>query len=499
MAVAKTINTRIVLRNDELAAWEKSEKQLLKGEVAFARLSGTNDFEMRIGTGDKTWNQLSDSNVIVPDSTKFYEKATFAELEAVTGKNGDIGVVKEEIAAGKYSYTAYRFNKATNGWVALDGNYNASNVIFDEDLTYTTGIGVIAAPSGGSGTLTTAGKSVEDLFKQILAKESTSITIDKTWTVTFSVANDQNQTGEVGSVISKTPRFELKSTDAPNWDSFGGINESGTKVTAATTGSVLSGEILSGSTVLASKTDVTTATTLTSYTLPTTTWTSSTFTDAGESRTVTATSYATGSTSKPVTNLGNLILTASTEANDKITGISKTGSYSVENYAAAKGGFSATAVTPSNSSQTVTAKGYRKGFFGYRLVSDGDLDFDNLTSDDIRKNIHAKTFNFNAGDKSKSSNWLTSFTVPKDSKQIIFAVPKEVIGTDHQYIKMSNIALGTYYFENNGLLRTTTNKLSVDGASADTGTEYAIWTINPDAGFAADTVYTIEYGSTKKQ
>jgi hypothetical protein len=120
---------------------------------------------MRIGTGDKTWNQLSGSNVVVPDSTKFYEKATLAELEAVAGKNGDIGVVKEEIAAGKYSYTAYRFDKATNGWVALDGNYNASNVIFDEDLTYTTSLGVIAAPAGGSGTLTTTGKSVEDLFK----------------------------------------------------------------------------------------------------------------------------------------------------------------------------------------------------------------------------------------------------------------------------------------------------------------------------------------------
>ena len=37
MAEAKTINTRIVLRNDELSAWEKSEKQLLKGEVAFAK------------------------------------------------------------------------------------------------------------------------------------------------------------------------------------------------------------------------------------------------------------------------------------------------------------------------------------------------------------------------------------------------------------------------------------------------------------------------------
>ena len=96
--MASTINTRIVLRNDELSAWEDSSKVLLKGEVAFAKLSGSDEFEMRIGTGSKTWNQLSDSNVVVPDSTKFYEKATFAELEAIVGKNGDIGVVKELIA-----------------------------------------------------------------------------------------------------------------------------------------------------------------------------------------------------------------------------------------------------------------------------------------------------------------------------------------------------------------------------------------------------------------
>jgi hypothetical protein len=62
--MANTINTRIVLRNDELSAWEESSKVLLKGEVALAKLSESNEFEMRVGTGDKTWNQLSDSNVI---------------------------------------------------------------------------------------------------------------------------------------------------------------------------------------------------------------------------------------------------------------------------------------------------------------------------------------------------------------------------------------------------------------------------------------------------
>ena len=199
MADAKTINTRIVLRNDEQAAWERSTKDLLKGEVAFARLSGelSDSFEMRIGTGDKTWSELSASNVVVPDSTKFYEKATLAELEAVAGKNGDIGVVKELIADGKYSYTAYRFDKAANGWVALDGNYSADNVIFDSNITamYTFGkyVGKEATPV----TIPSAGRSISQVFEAALTKviEPTSVKTQPS----ISLTGGSALTGEVGT------------------------------------------------------------------------------------------------------------------------------------------------------------------------------------------------------------------------------------------------------------------------------------------------------------
>lgn len=210
MADAKTINTRIVLRNDELSAWEKSEKQLLKGEVAFARLSGTNDFEMRIGTGDKTWNQLSDSNVVVPDSTKFYEKATLAELEAVAGKNGDIGVVKELIADGKYSYTAYRWDKAKNngegkekgGWVALDGNYNASNVIFDSNIQAMYTFGKYTGTNAKPVEIPAAGQSVADLFELALTKVIEPTTNGTKPSITIS--GGQTLTGEIGTTALTT-------------------------------------------------------------------------------------------------------------------------------------------------------------------------------------------------------------------------------------------------------------------------------------------------------
>ena len=143
---------------------------------------------------------------------------------------------------------------------------------------------------------------------------------------------------------------------------------------------------------------------------------------------------------------------------------------------------------------TATFTGYRKGFYGYRLASEDRLDFDKMTSDDIRNNIHATTWNATAG------SWPTKFTVPANSTQIIFAVPTNAKNiASHKFIKMSNIALGTYYFDNNGELRTPGNNLEVNGAAAGTGMTYQIWTINPDGAFAANTEYTITYGDTKQQ
>ena len=58
MADNKKISTRLVLRNDDLSAWNKSSVKLLQGEAALARLSGdlSGFYEVRIGTGDKTWS-----------------------------------------------------------------------------------------------------------------------------------------------------------------------------------------------------------------------------------------------------------------------------------------------------------------------------------------------------------------------------------------------------------------------------------------------------------
>lgn len=68
--MANTINTRLILRNDQLTAWQQSQKVLLKGEAALAEhtISGNTKFDIRIGDGVHTWSELSSTNIIIPAS-----------------------------------------------------------------------------------------------------------------------------------------------------------------------------------------------------------------------------------------------------------------------------------------------------------------------------------------------------------------------------------------------------------------------------------------------
>lgn len=492
----RIIKTTILLRNDTEANWLSANPVLSAGEAGVIRKE---DGTVKLVVGDGE-TELSGLEYIGGDAAQHFEVSAFEELadiEVVHG--GDTAVVKEEIAGGKYSYTAYVYDAELTAWKAMDGNYSASNVYFGSNLTYTVGLGTIAAPTG-SGTLSVAGKSVEDLFKQILAQESKKLTLDTDWGATLTV-NKATLNGEVGATITDTPKFTFKVTDIPNWDTYGGVNASGTKVGQSATGSILSVKLFDASGDISAKGNITATNTTLEHTIPTSVWKSATFTDAGESYVLSSTFVTTSATSKPITNLGNFVTGAS------YSNISATVPATSANYASAL----SVAITPSTqtSAVTTTAKGYRKGFFKYVDKSQnggqGRYDLTAITSDIIRS-LSGTTFNFNAGSKVAGS-WPTTFTVPKYSKQIIFAVPVENIGTDHQYIKMNNPTLGNYLFENNGLLRTvnivdedeTHVGLQVAGAKTGTEIEYAVWTIDPAAPFAAAATYNITYGKTKLQ
>lgn len=261
MAIAlsnvKAMNTRIVLRNDMLSAWEASTKQLLKGEMALARLSGdlSDKYEIRIGVGNKTWNELSGSNFMIPAENvvglennltslqvKFYEKSSYAELpkdETVT--NGSIGVVLETVtvaetdpeyaklsADGKQLSaefrTAYWFDTSLtsdtnpNGtWRQMDGNYKAENVYFTSNLKFTEAFGKHAQNATGY-TLSCKNMSLTDVLKEAFSEvKKPGIVVP---TASWMLGTQDTGTKEIGAWSVGLPALTFKYTKDGTWDNY---------------------------------------------------------------------------------------------------------------------------------------------------------------------------------------------------------------------------------------------------------------------------------------
>ena len=120
--------------------------------------------------------------------------------EALLVKN-DVFVIKELIADNNYSHTAFVYDGTT--WRAMDGNYNAENVYFDENLTFTKNVGYITIDSTGSATVQAKGKNVKQLFETLFAQELEPTATKPSLTLTAN----QNIAYEVGSVV--TPSYKL--------------------------------------------------------------------------------------------------------------------------------------------------------------------------------------------------------------------------------------------------------------------------------------------------
>lgn len=182
---SKTLNTRIQIRNDLAATWTEKNPVLLKGEMGVE----TDTRKIKIGDGLNKWSALGYSGADVADIEKVIadNRDTTYSLEPVADqtdaqalgtiespKDGDTAIVKRVISGDKFSYTAYVYDGT---WKAMDGNYNAENVYFTDNLTYTAPIGVLTVPSSGSGTIASSGKNVKDVLASILAKEKNPDTI----------------------------------------------------------------------------------------------------------------------------------------------------------------------------------------------------------------------------------------------------------------------------------------------------------------------------------
>ena len=205
----KTLTTQIILRNGTTADWEASTKILKLGEVGI----DTTKNEIRIGDGEHTWKDLkiagADQAAIQALIDQAEDKVTVVSagdgtvdeaLATITSPSqGDMAIVEQKFGdvakadGTRTSRTAYSYDGEK--WCAMDGNYNAKNVYFDGDFTYTNAIGAVGAPSGGSGTLAASGKSVEEFMASILAKEANPHTTQPVASVEITGGNGTFEIG----------------------------------------------------------------------------------------------------------------------------------------------------------------------------------------------------------------------------------------------------------------------------------------------------------------
>lgn len=115
----------------------------------------------------------------------------------------DIFVIKTQIGeSDKYTYTAYTYDGEL--WAAMDGNYNADNVIFDKDMLVTNNIGAYQMPDGvSSAVLPTAGKSLKEVLAGLLAKELQPVRVSSpVVNLTSKISNGAYKWVEVGEEVS---------------------------------------------------------------------------------------------------------------------------------------------------------------------------------------------------------------------------------------------------------------------------------------------------------
>ena len=167
----KVLQTRIQVLNDTAEALAAQGSAIPKaGELVYE-----NDTrKLKIGDGTTSYANLK---YFGGDSAKNFDvvpndnEGDIAAITRVVGEaelhTGDTAIVKREITTGKTSYTAYVYD---GSWKAMDGNYRADNVYFDDDITYTVAIGTLSKPSG-SARFAARGKNVEQVLSSLMAQE----------------------------------------------------------------------------------------------------------------------------------------------------------------------------------------------------------------------------------------------------------------------------------------------------------------------------------------
>lgn len=206
------LNVTVQLRHGTAAEWADTSvaavganRVLAKGELGIeidTRLfkigNGTDAYKDLQYANDFDVSEAQSSAYTITPTEGQTDQEAFDAWKAEAGNvanKGDIFIMKRLIAEGKYSYTGYVYD-GTN-LVAMDGNYSAENVYFDKDLTYTTAVGTLKPGASGSGTLSAAGKSVNEVLSTILAEEANPTTTQPSVSISSTTAKGY----EVGSTV----------------------------------------------------------------------------------------------------------------------------------------------------------------------------------------------------------------------------------------------------------------------------------------------------------
>lgn len=209
----KTLNTRIIMRNDTAENWATKNPTLSKGE--FGVENDTNKF--KIGDGATAWKELAyagaDETVIKSIINANRDACTYVDLtegqEDADGlatitspKQGDTAIVRKAIDDIHKSYTAYVYTGSA--WSAMDGNYNANNVYLDADIKMAgnyTQVGNLTKNQNGTATFATKGKSIAKALTDIFSKRlQPGAPTAPAVTLTFG----QAKAYEVGTTVSPT-------------------------------------------------------------------------------------------------------------------------------------------------------------------------------------------------------------------------------------------------------------------------------------------------------
>lgn len=145
------------------------------------------------------------SGVAKPDITVYlFEGDNLNSLKPAEGKeftHGDFAIGQTVIKATepkKYSRTAYIYN--VDHWEALNGNYSANNIYFDNDIEITKEIGYITLDETGAGKIPAKDKNLVEVFGEMFAQDKDP-TVSQPKINSFTLSN-AGKSFEVGTKLT---------------------------------------------------------------------------------------------------------------------------------------------------------------------------------------------------------------------------------------------------------------------------------------------------------